>query len=102
MRTLWLEADDYPRIVGAADLGICLHYSSSGFDLPMKVIDMFGARLPCAAINYRTIGELVKHKENGFVFKDANELATVLLEVVEDFATGGQEMRNMRENLTEF
>jgi beta-1,4-mannosyltransferase len=88
-RTAWLETGDYPLLLGSADLGVSLHSSSSGLDLPMKVVDMFGAGLPVAALSYSCIDELVAHGRNGLLFSGARDLAAALAEALAEF--GGPE-----------
>lgn len=86
LHTLWLSAEEYPLLLGAADLGLCFHRSSSGFDLPMKVADMFGAGLPVCALDYGPcLAEQIRHGENGLLFATSAQLARQLCELFTGF-----------------
>jgi beta-1,4-mannosyltransferase len=88
IESVFLPFADYATLLSCAELGVCLHKSSSGVDLPMKVVDMFGAGLPVAAYSgYESFGELVKEGENGCGFETADELADILRRLM---GKGGQ------------
>jgi len=101
VKSIWLESDDYPKLLSLVDLGISLHYSSSGIDLPMKVVDMFSGCLPVASIYYDTIVELVEENKNGFLFKNDKDLCKILKNVIVEYSTTGkcEKIDKFRENL---
>ncbi|KAH8726465.1 glycosyl transferases group 1-domain-containing protein [Phaeosphaeriaceae sp. PMI808] len=82
VQTAWLTPEDYALLLASADLGVSLHTSSSGVDLPMKVVDMFGAGLPVVGWGkFEAWPELVKEDINGKGFSSASQLASQLMEL---------------------
>jgi beta-1,4-mannosyltransferase len=97
LRTRWLEPEEYPRVVGSADLGLCLHRSSSGLDIPMKVADLFGAGVPVCALDYGAcLAERVRHGDNGLLFSTGIQLADVLFDLFETFPSDQSQLERLR------
>lgn len=93
--TAWLTPADYALLLASADLGVSLHTSSSGVDLPMKVVDMFGAGLPVVGWGkFEAWPELVKEGENGRGFESAEELAGLLVRLC---GVDGKELGRLKE-----
>ncbi|KAI5267461.1 hypothetical protein E4T47_08031 [Aureobasidium subglaciale] len=92
--TAWLSNEDYASLLGSADLGISLHTSSSGVDLPMKVVDMFGAGLPVIGWSrFEAWKELVQEGVNGYGFSSADGLESLLEEL---FGGNGKALMGIR------
>lgn len=98
IETVWLEIEDYPILLACADLGICMHFSSSGIDLPMKVVDMFGTGLPVCAIQYQALSELVENGINGYTFQSYIELENQMDILLKEFPDT-KKLEQMRENI---
>jgi len=99
VRTAWLERADYPRLLGSADLGLSLHASTSGADLPMKVVDCFGCGLPVCALGFECVDELIKDGVNGRVFVDAGQLVGQLAGLLVGGDGGEGERRRLRRGI---
>jgi beta-1,4-mannosyltransferase len=94
LSTAWIEPDLYPAVVAAADMGLCLHRSASGLDLPMKVMDFFGAGVPVCALDYGPcLAEAVRDGDNGRTFTDASQLALLLAELARPESVLIQQLR---------
>jgi beta-1,4-mannosyltransferase len=97
LRARFLEPEDYPRVVGSADLGLCLHRSSSGLDIPMKIADLFGAGVPVCALDYGAcLAERVRHGDNGLLFSNGGQLADILFELFETFPADQDALERLR------
>jgi beta-1,4-mannosyltransferase len=80
VRTTWLDPADYPVLLGMADAGLCLHQSSSGLDLPMKLSDFRGVGVPVCAFDYAPVlTEVLTPGHEGVLFHEPGQLAAILV-----------------------
>ncbi len=97
LRTRWLEPEEYPRVVGSADIGLCLHRSSSGLDIPIKIADLFGAGVPVCVLDYgAALAERVRHSDNGLLFSTARQLSDVLFDLFEEYPADQSDLERLR------
>ncbi|KAF8818149.1 chitobiosyldiphosphodolichol beta-mannosyltransferase [Cardiosporidium cionae] len=85
IKTLFAPMEDYYRLLASADVGISMHYSSSGDDLPMKIVDMQGVGLPVLAFNFPTAHEQIEEGKNAFLFSSAQTLCSRLQDILQGF-----------------
>lgn len=98
LRARWLEPEEYPLVVGSADAGLCLHRSTSGLDIPMKVADLLGASVPVCALDYGAcLAERVRHGDNGLLFSTARQLADILFDLFEGYPNDQSMLDRLRQ-----
>ena len=99
LKTAWLPTEAYALLLASADIGISLHKSSSGVDLPMKVVDMFGAGLPVVGWGmFEAWPELVKDGVNGRSFGSVEDLQAILVRLLGD---DGSKLKTLKDGALE-
>ena len=84
--TGWLADDLYRDLLRAAQLGLSMHRSASGLDLPMKIVDMIEAGLPVLTYDYAPcLGELLPRERAAGLFTTASGLAEHLSALLRDY-----------------
>eukprot|EP00768_Dysnectes_brevis_P002798 gnl/Dysnectes_brevis/2052_a2369_1933.p1 GENE.gnl/Dysnectes_brevis/2052_a2369_1933~~gnl/Dysnectes_brevis/2052_a2369_1933.p1 ORF type:complete len:511 (+),score=114.04 gnl/Dysnectes_brevis/2052_a2369_1933:76-1608(+) len=81
IHTVFVRMEDYPVMLSCADIGLSMHGSSSGLDLPMKVLDCFGVGLPVVAASFPALPELVT-PDLGLTFSTSQGLFEALRELI--------------------
>ena len=100
LRTAFLDPADYRSLLRAAHLGFSLHRSSSGVDLPMKIMDLFGARTPACVLDYGPcLAEQIQPGLTALTFRDSRELAGRIDELLQGFPDHPEILDRMQRNI---
>jgi beta-1,4-mannosyltransferase len=100
IRTIFLPSEGYRDLLRAAEMGLCFHRSSSGVDLPMKVMDLFGAGTPVCAYDYGPcLAEQVENEVTGLLFHNGSELGDILVRLFGRFPADTDLLDRLRQNV---
>jgi beta-1,4-mannosyltransferase len=100
LKTAFLDPADYRELLCAAHLGLSLHRSSSGVDLPMKIMDLFGARTPACVLDYGPcLAEQIQPGRTAVTFRDSQEFAARIDELLHGFPDDLQLLDRMQRNI---
>jgi beta-1,4-mannosyltransferase len=97
VQTVFLDTAAYRGLLREADLGLSFHRSTSGIDLPMKIIDLLGAGTPVCAFDYGPcLQEQLHPGQNGLLFRTAEELAAHFEQLFGAYPGDDSSLRQLR------
>jgi beta-1,4-mannosyltransferase len=100
VQTVFLDPAGYRDLLRSADMGLSFHHSTSGVDLPMKVMDLFGAGAPVCAFDYGPcLAEQIHPGRTGLLFRSAEELAQRFEELFGAFPGDQVLLQQLRANV---
>jgi beta-1,4-mannosyltransferase len=86
VRTAWYSPEEYPEALASADLGLSLHASAGGLDVPIKLCELLACGVPVLCLDYGpAVRERIRDGVNGRLFASATELADLLDELLGGF-----------------
>ena len=95
-----VPVEEYPALLAAAHLGISIHRSSSGLDLPMKIVELHAVGVPVLALEDGSPLEEIAPPGSGVLcYRNADELAELLWTMLTE--GGGEEGGLLRRLTTE-
>jgi beta-1,4-mannosyltransferase len=99
-RTAFFDPADYRELLRAAHIGFSLHRSSSGVDLPMKIMDLFGARTPASVLDYGPcLAEQIQPGYTAVTFRDSHEFAQRIDELLHGFPDHLELLERLQRNI---
>lgn len=86
VETAWFSPEEYHAALAGADLGLSVHASAGGLDVPMKLCELLACGVPVLCLDYGpAVRERIRDGVNGRLFASAAELTALLDELLGTF-----------------